>query len=103
MSNRHETGLRATRECRALAKQPLLRRLRRARLAARQAAEAERRIVEKELRLKAKELCPPASAIRLTRRARNSTLPKAPKPPSTAAPKSGRTSRKPAFTAGMRR
>ena len=48
MSNRHETGLRATRECRALAKQPLLRRLRRARLAARQAAEAERQVVEKE-------------------------------------------------------
>ena len=68
-----------------------------------EATPRKRQWTAKELRLKAKELCPPASAIRLTRRARNSTLPKAPKPPSTAAPKSGRTARKPAFTAGMRR
>ena len=68
-----------------------------------EATPRKRQWTAKELRLKAKELCPPASAIRLTRRARNATLPKAPKPPSTAAPKSGRTARKPAFTAGMRR
>ena len=41
-------------------------------------APRKRQWTAKELRLKAKELCPPASAIRLTRRARNSTLPKAP-------------------------
>ena len=68
-----------------------------------EATPRKRQWTAKELRLKAKELCPPASAIRLSRKARNSTLPKAPKPPSTAAPKSGRTARKPAFTAGMRR
>ncbi len=66
-------------------------------------APRKRQWTAKELRAKARELCPPASAIRLTRRARNSTLPKAPRPPSTSAPKSGRTSRKSAFTAGMRR
>ena len=41
----------------------------------------------KQLRKKAKELCPPGSAIRQTRGARRSTLPKPPKPPSTSAPK----------------
>ena len=57
----------------------------------------------KQLRAKARELCPPASAIRLSRKARKSTLPKAPRPPSTAVPKSGRSHGKRAFTAGMRR
>ena len=68
-----------------------------------EAAPRRRTWTAKELRLKAKELCPPASAIRLSRKARKSTLPKAPRPPSTAAPKSGRPPGKPAFTAGMRR
>ena len=66
-------------------------------------APGKRRWTAKELRSKAKELCPPTSAIRLTRKARKSTLPKAPRPPSTSAPKSGRSSGKRAFTAGMRR
>ena len=57
----------------------------------------------KQLRKKAKELCPPGSAIRQTRGARRSTLPKPPKPPSTSAPKARRRAKKPAFTAGMRR
>ena len=57
----------------------------------------------KQLRKMAREFCPPTSAIRQTRGARNSTLPKPPKPPSTAAPKSGRSSSKSPFTAGMRR
>ena len=68
-----------------------------------EAAPRRRTWTAKELRLKARELCPPASAIRLSRKARKSTLPKAPRPPSTAAPKSGRSHGKPAFTAGMRR
>ena len=57
----------------------------------------------RQLRAKARELCPPSSAVRPSRKARKSTLPKAPRPPSTAAPKSGRSHGKPAFTAGMRR
>ena len=57
----------------------------------------------KQLRKKAKELCQPGSAIRQTRGAKRSTLPKPPKPPSTSAPKAKRRAKKPAFTAGMRR
>ena len=68
-----------------------------------EAAPRRRTWTAKQLRAKAREICPPASAIRLTRKARKSTLPKAPRPPSTAAPKSGRPPGKPAFTAGMRR